>query len=95
MNAVKVGIIGCGGIISKHLEALKKRADVEIISFCDLVESNAEKARELYGSAESKIFSDYRKLLAEPALDAVYVLTPNKTHCEISIAAMRGKTCNV
>ena len=42
---IKVGIIGCGGIANKkHMPALKKVADCEMVAFCDIVPEKAEKA---------------------------------------------------
>ena len=36
---VKIGIIGCGGIAnSKHMPALSKLEDVQMVAFCDIIE---------------------------------------------------------
>ena len=38
MDKVRIGIIGCGGIANgKHMPALKKLSDVEMVAFCDIV----------------------------------------------------------
>ena len=35
---VKVGIVGCGGIANgKHMPALKKIQEVQMVAFCDIV----------------------------------------------------------
>ncbi|HHT37451.1 MAG TPA: gfo/Idh/MocA family oxidoreductase, partial [Firmicutes bacterium] len=37
MEKVRVGIIGCGGIANgKHLPALAKIPEVDIVAFCDI-----------------------------------------------------------
>jgi 6-phosphofructokinase len=41
------------------------------------------------GKEAAKVFEDYRDLLKED-LDVVYVTTPNRSHAEISIAAMEA-----
>ena len=85
----KVGIIGCGGIANgKHMPALKKLKNVQMVAFCDIVAERAEKAAAEYGEPGALIFSDYRKLVALPELDVIHVLTPNKSHSPISIAAL-------
>lgn len=90
MDKLKVGIIGCGGIANaKHLPAIKKNGNFEIQAFCDLIEERAVKAKEEYGTAESRIYTDYQELLKED-LDAVYVLTPNNAHAPITIAALKA-----
>ena len=43
---VKVGIIGCGGIANgKHLPALAKLPNVQMVAFCDIIVERAETAR--------------------------------------------------
>ena len=84
------GIIGCGGIAeAKHLPALKKFNDIEVIAFCDIIPERAKKANLEYAGGKGKVFTDYRELLKEN-LDAVCVLTPNNSHCEISVAALKS-----
>ena len=52
---VKLGIIGCGGIAnSKHMPALKKMEDVEMVAFCDIIEERAKKAAEEFGVPGAK-----------------------------------------
>ncbi len=88
---VRVGIIGCGGIANgKHLPALSKIKEVEIVGFCDLVEERAAKAAKEYGSKDAKVYKDYKDLLKDKSIDVVHVCTPNKSHSEISVAAMEA-----
>lgn len=88
---LKAGIVGCGGIaMNKHLPALEKIEEVEITAFCDLVEERAEKASKQYGSKNASVSCDYKKLVSDDELDVVYVLTPNKSHCEITVAALEA-----
>ena len=45
-NKLKAGIIGCGGIANgKHMPALKKVPNVEMVAFCDIIVERAEKAK--------------------------------------------------
>ena len=42
---VRIGIIGCGGIANgKHMPALKKIEEAEMVAFCDIIEERAVKA---------------------------------------------------
>jgi len=91
MEKVKIGIVGCGGIANnKHLPAIKKNGNFEIIAFCDVVKERAEEAKIKYGTENSRVYTDYTELLEEKEINAVYVLTPNKSHAGISIAAMKA-----
>lgn len=90
-NKLKVAIIGCGGIANgKHLPSLQKLDQVELVAFCDTVVERAQKAAREYGTTEAIALKDYKKLLADPTIDVVHVLTPNISHAEISIAAMEA-----
>lgn len=89
---LKVAIIGCGGIATgKHLPAIKKNEKIEIEAFCDLVEERAIAVKSEYGTENSRVYTDYKELLEqEKEVEAVYVLTPNKSHSFISIDAMKA-----
>ena len=90
MSKIKVGIIGCGGIAnSKHLPALSRHSDmVELVAFCDLIEERAQKAAAKYGTPDAKVYTDYRELLKDESIVTVHVLTPNVSHCELTVAAL-------
>lgn len=90
MSKLRIGIVGCGGIANgKHLPAIKANGNFEIVALCDLIVERALKAKEEYGTEETKIFTDYEELLKED-LEAVYVLTPNICHAPITIAALKA-----
>jgi predicted dehydrogenase len=89
-KTLRYGIIGCGGIANgKHLPAIAKLQDAEFAAFCDIIPARAEKANKEYAGGKGKVFSDYRDLL-KLDLDAVCVLTPNSSHSEISVAALKS-----
>lgn len=88
---LKVAIIGCGGIANnKHLPALVKLEEVELVAFCDIVEERAEKAAKEFGTAEAKVYTDFRKLLSESEVEVVHVCTPNDSHAEITVASLES-----
>ncbi len=90
-DILKIGIIGCGGIANgKHMPALSKLGDVKMVAFCDLIEEKARKAAAKYGDENSFVCTDYRKLLEDPSIDVVHVLTPNRWHSEITVAALEA-----
>ncbi len=88
---LKVGIIGCGGIANgKHLPALKKIPEVEMVAFCDIVVERAEKAKNDYGVEGAKVYEDYKELLKDESIDVIHVLTPNREHSFITIDALEA-----
>ena len=89
--ALKIGFIGCGGIANqKHFPGMKQEQDVELAAFCDIVKERAEQGAKEYGAPGAKVYTDYRELLADASIDAVHVLTPNASHCEITVAALES-----
>ncbi|UQZ85423.1 putative oxidoreductase YcjS [Paenibacillus konkukensis] len=90
-HQVNIGIIGLGGIgTSKHLPSLAKVPQARVIAFCDLEEDKAALAAKQFGADGAKVYSDYRKLLEESAIDVVHVCTPNSSHAEITVAALEA-----
>jgi len=88
---LRAGIIGCGGIANgKHMPSIKATEKAEMVAFCDIIEEKAKKAAEDFGAPGAKVYTDYKQLLANEKLDMVYVLTPNKSHSFISIAALEA-----
>ncbi len=86
---VKVGIIGCGGIANgKHMPNLKLIPEVEMVAFCDIIPERAEKAAKDYGTADAKVYTDYKELLKDESIEVVHVCTPNRSHSFISIDAL-------
>ena len=91
MEKVKLGIIGCGGIANgKHMPAMKKIKEVEMTAFCDIIPERAEKACKDFGAEGAKVYEKYADLLKDESLDAVCVCTPNLSHSEITVAALKA-----
>ncbi|MBS1719519.1 MAG: Gfo/Idh/MocA family oxidoreductase [Armatimonadetes bacterium] len=85
-----IGIIGSGGIARgchmKSYAALPDRC--EIVQVCDVNEDVARSAAAEFGV--ENVTTDYRELLANPAIDAVSVATPNKFHLDPTVAALKA-----
>ena len=61
----------------------------EIIAICDMNQEAAKKAAHTYGA--SHVFGDSQKMLDElPDLDAISIITPNRTHMPLALQALRA-----
>lgn len=90
MDKIRAGIVGCGGIATrKHLPAVQKLGEVDLVAFCDILVERAQQAQTDFGTPDALVCTDYRDLL-QAELDVVYVCTPNRSHAEISIAALQS-----
>ena len=93
MAQLKAGIIGCGGIANgKHMPAIKKIKDVAMTAFCDIRLERAQEAAEKYAPEGTKpvITKDYLDLVNDKTLDVIYVLTPNRDHSYMTVAALEA-----
>ena len=84
-----IAVIGCGRIARVHVSALSKMENVRIKYACDLIISKADAMKEKYPVIEQTIV-DYQVALADPEVDAVFVLTPNYAHYTITMDALRA-----
>ncbi len=86
---MKVAVIGCGTIANiAHIPSYIKNEKAEIKYFCDIILERAEKAVKDYGCGIA--VADYHEVLADPEVEAVSVCTPNRSHAEIAIAALKA-----
>ena len=91
MKKIRIGVVGCGGIANgKHLPAEKRNPASELVAFCDIIEERAVKAQKEFGAEGSAVYADYKEMLKDKSIDAVLVLTPNCSHCEITVAALEA-----
>ena len=85
-----VAIIGCGRIANNaHLPALSRMENVRIKYACDLLIEKAKEKQEKFPKIE-QIITDYKVALADPEVDAVFVLTPNFAHYTVTMDALRA-----
>jgi predicted dehydrogenase len=82
-DMIKAGFIGTGGISGVHLRYLKTRKDVKIAALCDV---NKENLTKRLGEFGGQGFSDFRKMLREVELDAVWICTPPQVRGEPLLA---------
>src|SRR5437763_6305883 len=82
--ALKLGLIGCGGIGKHHLLSVKELG-FDLLAAADINLAAAQEAIKPFAGA--KAYPNHHELLKDKAIDAVIVATPNKHHAEHAIAA--------
>jgi len=87
---LKIGVIGAGRIGKLHVNNLVNRVpDAEVVAVSDVYLEGAKKLAESCGIP--KVYNDYKELLADPEVEAVFVCSSTDTHSEISLAAAKAK----
>ena len=84
-------VVGCGRIASyAHFPALANIEGIRVKYACDLIESKAQAMKEKYPDMVEQVITDYNVALADPEVDAVFVLTPNYAHYTVTMDALRA-----
>jgi predicted dehydrogenase len=89
MEKLNIGIIGCGLISELHAVGYRDNPKVRLHAICDLDQQLVADRKEEW--KVERAFTDYRELLADPALDAVEIITPHKAHERMTIDALDAK----
>ena len=96
MRTIRFGVIGCGLMGREfgsaaarwcHLAEMDVRP--EIVAVCDTNEKLAKWFADNFSSVK-QVTDDYRKLLANPDVDAVYIAVPHNLHREFFCAAIEA-----
>ncbi len=72
-NRIRAGFIGCGSHSFRNIYPTFQFAGVDLIATCDLNADKAQLYAKLFGADKS--YTDYRQMLAENELDAVFIVT--------------------
>lgn len=81
-----VAVVGCGYWGPKIIRNLAEMDGAELVMVCDLSEERLQAVRDRCPSAT--FVTDYRQVLTNPAIDAVVVATPIRTHHRLAMAAL-------
>ncbi len=82
---IRTGIIGLGKMGLSHAAIINAHPDLDLVAVCD-TSSLVLQALKKYGNYT--IFSDYKKIINESNLDALFVATPTKYHADMVIYAL-------
>ncbi len=86
---IGVGVIGCGGQGVTHIRTMqrlqKEGENIAIVAVCDVYQKRLDRAAQI---ANAKSYRDYRKLLEDPDVDAVFIVTPEHWHAKMTLDAL-------
>lgn len=86
-NTLRVGVIGAGGRMRSLLDSADKAGLYQIAAVCDVYAPHAEAVR-VRSNNLATVHVDYRELLAQPNIDAVFIATPDHLHVRIATDAV-------
>ena len=88
MNKIRFGIIGAGLWGRAHAEVYTTHSGAALAAVCDIDEGKARALASAHGDA--RVYTDYEKMVRDPNVDAVAVVTPDFAHCGPVVAAARA-----
>ncbi|MBN8218053.1 MAG: Gfo/Idh/MocA family oxidoreductase [Spirochaetes bacterium] len=85
---VRLGIIGTGGMANTHATQYKAIPGVTLVAACDIDDARAKAFCEKHGIPRP--FTDAAELLRQGDLDGVSIVTPDASHKDLSILAVKA-----
>jgi scyllo-inositol 2-dehydrogenase (NADP+) len=82
---LRVGIVGLGKMGLSHQSMVNAHPDIKLVSVCDSATYILDLLSKYTGV---KTYTDYKTMLAEEALDCLFVATPSKHHAAIVETAL-------
>ena len=93
-DQVVMGLIGVGGMGTNRLRDFIAHPDVRIAAICDVDRAHVDRAVAEVDKAgahhKPKTYGDFRRVLTDPEINAVTVVTPDHWHALASIRAMEA-----
>ncbi len=90
MKQTVIAVFGCGRIAQNaHFKAMAQMEGLRVKYACDLILEKAQLMKDTYEFVENAI-TDYAVALADPEVEAVWVLTPNYAHYTVTMDALRA-----
>jgi myo-inositol 2-dehydrogenase / D-chiro-inositol 1-dehydrogenase len=84
------GIIGVGNRGTSLLKTIVADPNARVTAVCDIKPDRLDRAASIASRDNPKTYSDYRKLLEDKSVEAVFISTPCDLHVEMAIAALRA-----
>lgn len=84
---IKVGLLGCGGIVGAHVRGFRKAEDLgEVVMVAEPNKERYGQIQEWFGD-QVKIVEDYRQVLESKTIQAVDIVLPHHLHLPATLAA--------
>jgi len=94
MERVRLGVLGAGNIADLNVTGYVEHPLCDVVAVCDVDADVAKEAAVRWGA--SQVYTDMDRMLADPDIDAVEVLTPTHLHHGHVLAALdAGKHVSV
>lgn len=87
---IRIGFVGAGWMGATQMRRLTERDDAVIIALADPNETGAKAVLRELGLPENIYVREYQQIVANPAVDAGWIVSPNCFHGPQAIAALEA-----
>src|SRR5262249_51027042 len=87
MDRVRLAIVGCGNISQLNAPGYLQHPRCDVVALCDTMPERATRRAREWGITP-RIYSDFKQVLDDPAIDAVELLTPTWMHADQIVGAL-------
>lgn len=88
---LRFGIVGTGRISDWVMKGAGQDARIKVVAVCSRTVESAEAFVGRHAlAAGAKIYTSVEEMAADPQVDAIYIGTPNQTHCEYTLASLKA-----
>jgi len=89
-ETIGTGMIGTGNRGTHMMRSVLEQPGVKVTAVCDIKPDRLDNAATVAARDKPATFTDYRRLLEQKDVDAVFISTPCDLHVEMSIAALEA-----
>jgi predicted dehydrogenase len=87
-DRIRIGFAGMGARAQELVDAIAASGTpAEVVALCDAYKGRAERGRARAGG-QAAIVDDYRRLLDDKTIDAVFIATPDHWHARMAVDAV-------
>ena len=88
---LRFGIVGTGRISDWVMKGAAQDPRIQVTAVCSRTVEAAEAFVSRHPLAsQAKIYTSVEEMAADPQVDAIYIGTPNQTHCEYTLAGLKA-----
>lgn len=88
---VRFGVIGTGRISDWVMKGAQQDPRIKVTAVCSRSVESAEAFVRRHPLAEgARIYTSVEDMATDPEVDAVYIGTPNQTHCDYTVTCLEG-----
>jgi predicted dehydrogenase len=94
-DLIRVGLIGCGGRLNTLIDCADRVGGFDILAACDVYQPHRDAMHQRYNNLQSTHL-DYREVLDNKNIDAVFIATPDHWHVKVltdAVAAGKDAYC--